>query len=278
MSVPEPGWYPDPEGGGGSRYWDGRTWAPATDQGASRNRGTVWAGLGLVAVVVVVMAVIFQPWRNTPWAGTPEDHNSSRPTGSQWDEGLPPSTPPPEAEDDNGGKIVECSQTSDEQRSEIRDGRIAGGGLSFEARPDWHQEHVWLPWVYDHNSQIRTISPGWMSNLSVGYVKAEEGFTNPRQAAHGMMSCLATSDLYPDMIETMDIRDEAFSLDGRDGWRMTAEVRVGGRDVAGDVVDVVVLDLGKEGQLSVYVSCATIDDGYNLDEVEDAFHSLRVDG
>ncbi|MCV7326914.1 DUF2510 domain-containing protein [Mycobacterium intracellulare subsp. chimaera] len=24
--LPLPGWYPDPTGGGGQRYWDGRAW------------------------------------------------------------------------------------------------------------------------------------------------------------------------------------------------------------------------------------------------------------
>jgi hypothetical protein len=39
--VPEPGWYEDPDGKGGLRYWDGRGWTeshakPPDAHGASR--------------------------------------------------------------------------------------------------------------------------------------------------------------------------------------------------------------------------------------------------
>ncbi len=39
---PSAGWYPDPSGGQGQRYWDGRQWhagVPATTQGVAPNGG-----------------------------------------------------------------------------------------------------------------------------------------------------------------------------------------------------------------------------------------------
>jgi hypothetical protein len=34
---PPPGWYPDPDGGAGTRYWDGESWGPVVDIGSSRS-------------------------------------------------------------------------------------------------------------------------------------------------------------------------------------------------------------------------------------------------
>ena len=31
---PTPGWYPDPSGGGGQRYWDGRNWTAIAPPGS----------------------------------------------------------------------------------------------------------------------------------------------------------------------------------------------------------------------------------------------------
>lgn len=64
MSSP-PGWYPDPLGGQGARYWDGAQWDgaiqpevkefpaedPAPPPGNSRQRWPLWAGMAAAAVV-----------------------------------------------------------------------------------------------------------------------------------------------------------------------------------------------------------------------------------
>ena len=47
--------------------------------------------------------------------------------------------------------------------------------------------------------------------------------------------------------------------------------------IDGDTVDILVLDLGEPDRLSVYVSCATIDLTDNLQEVAEAFNTLRVE-
>ena len=69
-----PGWYPDPIGGGGQRYWDGRGWTDkvtARDAvGAGAGAGTAaprrigplrawaWLALGLTLIVAIAGAVV----------------------------------------------------------------------------------------------------------------------------------------------------------------------------------------------------------------------------
>ena len=207
------------------------------------------------------------------------DTNSARPTGSQWDEVAPTETPS-EPEEPGSGDIVDCPQNSFDDRSEVSaDGRMHGGGLSFEAPSTWGwvKAPVSMPWLYDHNSTIRPIADGWMSNLSVGQVLRSEGFKDPRTTAAQLMGCLASSALYQGFSGREDLVDESFVLDGHGGWRITANVRVDNQDpIEGDVVDVIVLDLGDPDHFSVYISCATIDDTKNLEEAARAVESLRA--
>ena len=53
---------------------------------------------------------------------------------------------------------------------------------------------------------------------------------------------------------------------------------VDGQPVAGDVLDVVVIDTGREGHLSFFVAEAPIDDAARQQLVDDARVSLRVEG
>ena len=276
-----PGWYPDPAGNKGAvRYWDGHTWtqhdqaAPTT--GSSR-RPWGWFILAMVVITALVAVFVLRPQGFTIGAGDP---NSAKPTGSQWNE-LPITETPTEPEEPGEGGIIDCPQNSFDSRSEISsDGRMHGGGLSFQppAGSSWRPEAVFMPWLYDHNSTTKVISYGWQSNVSTGEVLRSEGFADPRSTAEQLMGCLASSGLYRGFTGREDLLDESFTLDGDGGWRITANVFVDTMgNIKGDVVDVIVLDLGDPQKLAVYISCATIEDEKNLAEVAKATESLSVD-
>ncbi|BBZ55029.1 hypothetical protein MPHO_20210 [Mycolicibacterium phocaicum] len=78
--VTEPGWYPDPLGGQGARYWDGAQWEGAIQPGPptapqeypeppptreqTRRQWPIWLGLGL-AVVIAIGSAVFVVTRPT---------------------------------------------------------------------------------------------------------------------------------------------------------------------------------------------------------------------
>lgn len=278
MTVP--GWYPDPAGSKGVlRYWDGHAWGGQTTAHTPppTKRPWLWFVLAMVVIAGLVAAFVLRP---DGLSTAPADTNSARPTGSQWDE-VPPTPTPTQPEETGSGETIDCPQNSFDDRSEVSaDNRMHGGGLSFEAPGgwNWREQPVQMPWLYDHNSTIRTITAGWMSNLSVGEVKRSEGFADPRSTATQLMGCMASSGLYWGFSGREDLADESFTLDGHGGWRTTAEVHVDNQgDIKGDVVDIIVLDLGDPRTLAVFISCATIDNEDNLAEVRRATESLQVD-
>ena len=64
--IPEPGWYADPQGGHGLRWWDGTTWTAATrpvpgSSGSHRpSLGPGWGGLAVSLQVVLVVGVLVE--------------------------------------------------------------------------------------------------------------------------------------------------------------------------------------------------------------------------
>jgi hypothetical protein len=69
--VPPAGWYPDPSGGPGQRYWDGQAWraetpqpspgdisSPPGDQGTRRGRSPALITLVVVLVAVIVVGLV----------------------------------------------------------------------------------------------------------------------------------------------------------------------------------------------------------------------------
>ena len=291
-----PGWYPDPSGAPGRyRYWDGSAWSSDTTTDPEhapapkprpQPRRTSRAGSGrlgwiiaLVAVIVVLVLIVWAllrggvgPIRLDPAV---EDWDSSSPTVSAWDEQVT-ETPPP-----SGGSMRVCPTAGSYPATRQSGDRLTSGSVSIQKVPGWTVRPLALPWTYDQHSQVDYVyADYWMSNVGVGSLANEDGFVDVRTAAWQNFSCFKTSGYYEGYIGDRTILDEAVSIDGHPAWRVRADVYVDLPrlpQVRGDVVDIIVIDLGPDkDHLGLFVSSFTIDDVARGKLVDDAVASLRV--
>ncbi|SDL54207.1 DUF2510 domain-containing protein [Tessaracoccus oleiagri] len=277
--MSQPGWYPDPEGRGGPRYWDGTRWLAPDAQARPRgNRGLWWFVAGLVVIAAIVLALVLGP-RGLGFGSTAQpDTRSERPSVQPWDERSESPSEPGET-DEGAAQPEECPSVGSPVSRVDADGRLRGGGLSVEAptAPGWELSPTWMPWMSEQNSVTRMVVPGWVASVDVGTVRHADGFTSPERAARNIISCMASSWMFQDFTHSETLASQPFSLDGHEGWYIKENVYVSGREVAGDVLDVFVLDLGRDGELSVIVGCATQDHDPSISEVQAALDTMRVD-
>lgn len=290
-----PGWYPDPAGTAGRfRFWDGQAWSQQTttdpgrippptlsrsgsDRSAPGGRGWIVALIvlavvtGLIAIILIINTVTAQRGGGI----ATEDTNSAEPTISAWDETSRP-TPPP-----TGGALVTCPVTAVAARTRQSDpNRLLGGGLAVNKIQGWRNTQMYLQWVSDFNTQVDTVYPAWMSNIGVGALNHQDGFIEPQVAALQTMECFASSGYYKEFTGRKDLINEEVTVDGRPGWRIRAEVYVTMPElpqVAGDVADIIVVDLGPQANhLGVFISSVTIGDTRRQRLVDASIASLRV--
>ncbi|AQP43993.1 DUF2510 domain-containing protein [Tessaracoccus flavus] len=282
--MAEPGWYADPTAPSGRRYWDGARWADLDTRTSRRPNAWLWFVLALVVVGALVAALVFLPNSSSPFGATPVDTRTARPTGSQWNELVPSETPSPTAIESGFGAPIDCPISDEFPRSEVRGGEISGGGLTIQEPPgrEWRESPAWIDWMYDYNSVIRDIAPGWISNVGVGYIKVSDGFAqNPATMAEQFVTCMASSGMFLGFTKREILINEEYVVSDRIGWRLQSNVYVGNQihnGIEGDVVDIIVVPTDDEDRFSVYVSCATIGHEENLEQVAVSLETLRYDG
>ena len=290
-----PGWYPDPAGGQGRyRYWDGTAWTNNTTldprqpaprpqtrpRSGGRGNPNWWWIIGSVALLALAALLIWvlMPGGRGPggFVPVPEDTNSATPTIEGWDETSRPTPPPTTAAD-----LVTCPYTlNQDQTGQENGGRLRGGGLVVDRIAGWRDAEMYLQWVSDFNTQMDTVRPGWVSNIGVGQLNAEDGFLDPQTSARQSMECFASSGYYLNFTERIDLANEATTISGYPAWWIRSEVRIDSADmpeIEGDVVDIIVVDQGDPERMGIFVSSVTIGDERRQRLVDAVIDSLAVE-
>ncbi|MCL2783683.1 MAG: DUF2510 domain-containing protein [Propionibacteriaceae bacterium] len=293
------GWYPDPGGAQGRfRYWDGGSWSDQTtadphrtpppvhrdDVGPSnRGGGKGWVVALVVLAIITGVVVVMMVWGTgglSNFRPATEDTNSSTPTVSAWDETSTPtpSTPPPPT--DSGGQLVTCPETQHRGKTTQVPGLLTADTLSVSQIPGWDLYPMTLQSVYDVQSQTDEVYYGWMSNIAVGLLSNADGFVDISTSAEQMMQCFASSGYYKDFTGRTDtIPGKQISVSGHPAWYIQSEIFVSGQEVPGDVVDIVVVDLGSnKDHLGIFFSSCSIGDDARCAKVQSALATLAVNG
>ena len=260
------GWYPDPGGAADRyRYWDGTAWSamttgdprdppPTGAPGAPPHRSRLGMIIGVLAIVVIMViggALLVGNLRPTsgdplPTATVSGGDDSSPSEPAQPRDEASPSSPSPQS-------LPHCRRGDPNDRSpHPDDGRVYGGNLSFaeERTFDPATSEPRLSFAWDVTQQIKIVSrtPGWIAQLAVGQLRAEDFGRVARTTAESVAECLVTGDLYrTHSAARHDLRSEAIKIGDRTGWLIEGDIRVSepGLKFAGDHVIIVVVRDGK---------------------------------
>ncbi|MFX4272631.1 DUF2510 domain-containing protein [Propionibacteriaceae bacterium Y1685] len=295
-----PGWYPDPAGGVGQRWWDGSAWTGRTRGPAGNSAGpggsgpggaprskTPWGWIlgGLAALVAIIIAVALLVNRpNGPREITDGDYPTASSTVSAWDDSDTDDTtspsPEPSPSDTPPGSNVPCPEGDPNQRQDHPQDatRVYGGNLSFALAagfdPPLPEPRFTI--AHDVTQQVAQVAPGWIAQLAVGRLRAADGFTgSPEKVANALAQCTASSELYAPYGQDLRITGtEAITVSGQRGWRINADIRVERGPISGDTVVFVVVPDGDDW--GMFFGAVPIGDEKLAGQLEDTVTSLRT--
>lgn len=300
-----PGWYPDPSGAPGRyRYWDGRTWSqqtsdrpgtPSPEDGSGRRRRRalplILGALALAVVLGLILVFVIGQFGSRSRTITDDPVPTSSVSG--WDDSSPTATPTPSESPtpspsptpnpsgtESTRPLTSCPRGDPYARAQHpADGRVHGGGLSFPRVDGWQDDlqTSGVSWGYDAASQGKSVAPGWVALLAVAEIRESDGFTSTKQAAQSVMQCVASSQWYLSYESAHDLKSEAATIDGHDAWWIRSDIKVSGRDVAGDTVDVIVVDTGRPGTFGLFIGAVAIDHQDLLATLDATTSRLTVD-
>ncbi|MFC7457429.1 hypothetical protein ACFQS2_09545 [Brachybacterium sp. GCM10030267] len=245
-----PGTGGGPGGSGGSDGVGGPS-GPSAGHGGTPGggggRGPIIAvALGGVGVLVVVLAIVALVFSQTVFSTDAEDPTAAEETSAADDpeETRPEEyVPSEEATDEAGGAeptfteqpTTECTVHEDNNsQAEQSDGTVRSGGLEFAVQPDWGTGSNWgsqSSYMVDVAAAEQEVEDGWYSVAAVGaveYPEDEGGYPGVEDAARAIFQCGISRDqaqeIYGPDPELENYRDEALTVDGHDGWIVTATV------------------------------------------------------
>ncbi len=275
--MAKPGWYPDPDGSGTPRYWNGERWEDPVDGNRPRRKGPWALGTGLLTLILVVAVILWQPWKNNPWS-LPTDGNSSRPTGSQWDETEPTNTPTSPGPSDGGGRPVACPIVPEGAGPQSQNGWFSSGGMKYQGVPGWRENSGhFIDFASERSGQDDHVAGSWVAVTAIGQLSKKDYSPDPRTAAQQLVSCLSTSYYYSHLSRVEVLEDKSFrTSDGVSGWLIRANFwnEPGYYEVLGDEAVVVIVDQGAGDTVTLFHTQAPINDSDRQALVKASLDSL----
>lgn len=225
-----PGWYPDPAGQPGMRWFDGRSWTNHTanipqrpaPQPPPSKVGHVWLWVAFGVVVAMILGVsawllvtrlsgseptaappsvtTTAPPATTPTAPTSEPAPTSQPPApSAEPSSEPPATtpaePPPAAMPAEGSllePLAQCPGSASGAVGEQGPGGdyVSADGLSMPAMTDFVASAVQIPWIDGSNSQTKGQGTDLPSLIVVGTLLPDDGFEDPAASTVRLVQCI----------------------------------------------------------------------------------------
>jgi len=217
------------------------------------------------------------PTDTTPTDPTPTDPTATDPTAT--DTGSTGSTP---TDQQCLGGVPTPSVTPREDAN-----RVSGGGLSIPVPEGYTAEVAYATFFTfaDNFTPLqKTIEQsdnlGWVSIYGVGGLRKANGFDDPAEAAEAVVACMAGSpDLYNHFTGREDLSSGAITIDGREAFQITSELRVDDPDltVEGDVSQVIVVDTGDAETFGLYITVVPIGDEELIAQQQAAVARIRAD-
>lgn len=280
--MSSPGWYPDPGGQPGYRFWDGREWTsrlstrPVTagqpgSPGSSRGELTPapptrqpwrgWLVALAVAVAIVVVAVL-----------------AVRGLGGALD-GLPGVSG-----GDPSADVCPQREARGTPDPQPNDGRVHSGPLSYPMLPGPWEQPIPENYVPFGRAVLQQFveterAPGvrWGAAVMVGELVAGDGFFAPRDGAEIVLRC-ATGTFYGDAAVTRDDSlSQAMTVDGHDAWIMKSNLSfaVPGIEATSELLTVVIVDLDN-GSAGLFASSVPGNTPQYSEAARRAMEGLRV--
>ena len=274
------GWYDDPDGTPFRlRHWDGEQWtqhlAPAGSEPAPTAADRPRSGAGLKAALIG-LAIL------TALGGL----HHRRAGGVVSGPGAPP--------------VADTPATST-ARAPLDTGPLLSGLLFRRAGRDHHRRsRAGLRWsTVDDPATRRQSEPvrlafadtqeiiyfevreGWIAPATLGRVIEADGYTDLPTAAALVMHCLIHDPmLYPDATDRIELHSEAVTVDGHPAHQLRYEVQVAQPEhpeLAGDIVDVIMVDTDDQFGYSFFFGAWPIDDAAIEQRITDLADTLRVE-
>lgn len=270
---------------------------------ADRNHLWGWVALAVVIALIIGLGTWLLFFRGSPVTPTPSPTITS-PADPTPDPTIVDPAPSQEPTDDPTGQpsvvvadpsqgvdppaalpvepgaliqpLTDCPATASDAIGEQGPGGryTSGAGLSMPAADGYTASPVQYPWVHQSNSQIKKYGTSWMSAVTVGTVRQEDGFTETGATAVAMVACMLGSDFYAGAEPVGSVGTIERAPD-QDVVAMTVNVLVQGQpDITNELVYVMTVNTG--GVMHVVIATVPTNDEAGTAAVGDVVRDVRL--